>query len=261
MADLALTFDGLRAEIGYFLGYGRDPDGWTSDQENNLNACVHAGYRQFLTPPPGGGRRASYQWTFLRPNLDVGLVADVRDYLLPAGFQWFEGDLSLVTSSYVYAPVKRRGVGELEQLRSQAGGSFTGTPYYAAVRPKSMEGGAGTGQRMELMLYPTPNTSYTLRGQAQMNPPALSKANPYPYGGPAHAETLKQSCLAAAERDIDDAPQGGHMAAFMQCLAASIDADCRLRPSNLGYAGDGERHVIDPNSVAQATWNGTLYEG
>lgn len=258
MAVLAVTYDSLREAIGYFLGYGRTTADWSSEQSANVRAALDAGYRMFLTPPAAPGRRSSYQWSFLRPVLDIALVSDLRDYPLPDGFVCFEGELHVVTTNTVYARVNRRTIGEILQLRAEAG-SVTGRPYCVAVRPRSMDGAPGLGQRFELMVYPTPEASYTLRGQAQISPPALSSDNPYPYGGTAHGETIRQACLAAAERDVDDAPQAGHQAAFLQCLAASIDADARLRPSNLGRSRD--ESPFDPNSVVYATWSDVLYEG
>ena len=72
---------------------------------------------------------------------------------------------------------------------------------------------------------------------------------------------MRQSCLAAPERDIDDAPQGGHQAAFMERLAASIDLDTRLKPANLGYAADGPSPSFAGRATNYVTWDGVLYEG
>lgn len=259
--SLAVTYASLLADVGYFLGYGRDPEKWDADQKANVEMAVVTGYRQFLTPPAAPGKQASYHWTFLKPSLDINLVADVRDYMLPEGFQYFEGDLHHVTNTDSFWAIQRRAVGDILQLRSEAGGTITGRPTYAAVRPLPANG--VNPQRFELLIYPTPNDSYTLRGLAKVGPPALSDVNQHPYGGDAHAETLRQACLAAAERDIDDAPQGNHQAEYGKQLAASIDADARLRPSNLGYAGDGPQGVSwrDAQSAVYATWNGVTYKG
>jgi len=61
--SLGVTYDELHDEVGRALGYGRDA---TGDANTDVAACVKRGLRQFYTPSPLPGERASHRWSFMR---------------------------------------------------------------------------------------------------------------------------------------------------------------------------------------------------
>ena len=109
---------------------------------------------------------------------------------------------------------------------------LSGTPRYAAVRPKARTGG-GSRQRHEVLFYPTPNQTLTLEYRYSLSPVALSKENEYPHGGTQHAETILQSCLAVAEERKEKA-RGTAYAKWMERLQASIELDSKSLASTAG---------------------------
>jgi hypothetical protein len=129
-------------------------------------------------------------------------------------------------------------VTEAKIRQLQTSKPMTGTPQYAAVRPKSSDGGGP--QRWEVVLYPTPDSTTTLSYRYTSNPQPLSDARPYPVGGPQQAELLLQSCLALAEQRKTQA-EGPATARFMERLAAAIQLDVQTaRPTDDGVWPIGE---------------------
>lgn len=254
---LAITRDDLMAKVGHFLGYSRDSSAWNPDQLDDIEDCVKTGLRMFYFPPPVGGE--SHEWSFLKPTLTISFTSGTYQYLLPADFGGFVGDLTFTgTSSAMCARLPVVGEEMIRRLRGD-NSSATGRPQLAAQHPLKVD--HSQSQRWELIVYPTPDATYTASYTANLLPDALFEAKPYPYGGPEHSEAIVAACLAAAEQHIDDM-QGVHTAAFGIQLAAAIKADKQRRPRNLGYnrdLSDGldegpARHGIDPVTI---TYNGT----
>ena len=111
-----------------------------------------------------------------------------------------------------------------------------------------------SGQRYELLLWPTPDSEYDLTFRYNINPDALASDNDYALGGPALAETILQSCRAAADRIFND-NVGAEYQMFVERLKTSVSLDRRmLAPERLGYAHDPnvvrERFFPWPESYA-----------
>lgn len=257
-SSLSLGFSDLRSEIGYFLGYTRDSGNWSAGEITEINAVLSAGLRQFYFPPPLG-QGLPHEWSFLRPITTIPTVADTSDYTLPDDFAGMEGDMTFAASDNVAGPVEIVGEHQIRKLR-EGNTSSSGIPRFGSVRPKTTDG--TTGQRFQLNLWPTPDAVYTLYYRYKLLPSALTSIAPYPYGGAPHAETLKASCLAAAEIDIDD-EKGPRWAHFQAMLAASIAHDRLAQPpEKLGYNGDysdsqARRHY--PVRLQNVSYNGVVY--
>lgn len=262
MPDLAVTYESLLADVGAYLGYGPDPEAFTSEQLADVEQALRGGLRQFYTPPPANGQ-APHPWSFLRPVTTLSTVANQADYTLPADFAALLGNLTIRTTTSSYLPILVVGEGQIRQGRSAWTGR-TGTPTAVAQRVKPFQPGAP--QRWELLFDPAPDAVYTIEYQYLVNPQALSRTNPYPYGGAQHAQTILEACLAQAELQKYDMA-GVHAASFAAALAGSIQIDKQQgRGEHLGYNGDpGTPESLDPrlgglwrNSV-RATYNGTQY--
>jgi hypothetical protein len=238
-STLALQYKQLLAAVGAFLGFGRGEEygqrAWTDQERLELEGCVASGLRQFYYPPLPDGE-GFYDWSFLRPTATLTLAASGRTIRLPDDFGGCEGEISFTASGvngwYTLRPT---GVGVVDE-RYATNPTTTGRPQYVSVRPVR-----GTthlrGQRSEMHVWPVSDAAYTFTVPYYVHPDILTAQVPYPLGGPAHAETILESCLSIAEQHLDDAA-GIHTAKFGERLRASIGLDRRLRPALIGYNRD-----------------------
>lgn len=225
---LALTLTDLRGEVGFYLGYNRDFSLNDASQQSDIDASIDSGLRQFYFPASG------HRWSFLSPLASLTVVEDVREYELPADLASLEGNMTFAADSNVFHVIQRVGIGEVN-TRAQMSSGLTGEPCLVALVPNRTAG--AIGQRFSAVFYPTPDQEYVLSFRYAVLPAALTTANPVPYGGVAHAETILESCLAVAESRIQD-ERGLHQVAFEDRIRASIAMDMRTAPDHLGYNGD-----------------------
>ena len=255
---LSLKKTDYEEETGIFLGYGRGP--WVTAKEALIQSYVKSGLRKFYFPALPGGE--TYEWSFLRPSVTLGLASAASTIQLPDDYGGIEGHITVVDSDRVLLDVPIMGVGQVQQRLADASDN-TGPPLMAAVRPKKGPS-HDRGQRFELVLYPVADQAYSLQVRYYITPNALTGDRPYVYGGPEHHETILEACLASAEQRGDDAI-GTHSMLFQERLAASIRMDRRHKPQTLGYNGDrsdgagaGRRQSMADGLVA--TFNGTEYD-
>lgn len=228
--SLALDYSQIRREIGRFLGIGLDPDAWNSDDILHVADIIRSGLRRFywhaVLPPSGENARAKapHSWSFLKPLRTITLAANTSTYDLPDDF----GELLEPTLTWEAGedkePIAVVSERQLRSLASQAN-QPAGTPRYAAIRAKAPAEGGPTLH--EIVFYPTPGAVETVSYRASIIPQDLSETNQYPLGGGQHAETILESCLAAAEKTLHDT-EGVHSKRYFECLAASIQSDERL---------------------------------
>ena len=231
-STLSLTYSDLMTEIGVFL-YGKEYAELDLQQFARCDEIVNAGYRQFLYPPMCEGVPAGYQWNFLQPTVTITTEADVEDQDLPYDFGTLMGTGFTFAPNMQVAPVLA-DVGEARIRHYRQSSDSTGYPQFAAIR---MKAGTGVeGQRREVMWYPTPNAAYVLSYRYETATDALGGDNQYPLGALHHAETLRHSCLAAAEATRND-EIGIHYHNFCRSLASSVMRDKRDGPKFYGSVG------------------------
>lgn len=242
MAESSLTLKkaDFEAAVGFYLGYGRGAEfgetAWTTVQRNIIEEHVKTGLRRFYFPSITPNSPSSYTWSFLKPVASIVLDEGIEAIELPDDFNGFDGPLSVTTSGGTYPQtIWPTGVGMVDRAYA-ANPEATGRPQMAAVSPLK---GTSTqeGQRFQLTVFPIPDAQYTLTAHYTILPDCLTGARPYCYGGAAHVDTIKESCLAAAEKDSDDMA-GVHEQQFQIRLAASISMDRKLQAQILGYNGD-----------------------
>lgn len=232
-STLALSRDDLRALIGHYLGYGRG-DGfgesaWTVPQTNNIDDCLRTGLSNFYNPPPVMPGEMPHSWSFLRPFASIAVVAAAATVALPDDFGYFEGPIYITTPTGTAA---RRWALQLTnegliQGRHAAQPTTTGAPRMAAL--EVLPGTTLTeGTRYVLHLWPVPDQNYTLEAEYKHLPDTPTDLLPFPPGGSEHAETIKASCIAAAELHLDD-ERGKRWQYFMERLAASVVIDRRKK--------------------------------
>lgn len=233
----------LQAEVGTFLGFrsGNTPPytdpAWTPFQAQRVDSCVKAGLARFYYPKPLDGQTKSYDWSFLRPVAILNLPQGTNTIPLPDDFGGFDGQLTVQSNSVTTQPwrIEWQNEGRL-RLMISGNPSMTGPPMYAAQEPT--KGTTATASsRANLVIYPTADQTYNLQATYYIHPDYLSGAFPYAYGGPQHAETILEACLAVAEERMDDA-RTTHRAAFEERLATSMSLDRRNKEQKLGYNGD-----------------------
>lgn len=142
-------------------------------------------------------------------------------------------------------------------------------PKYAAVRAikyATPTSPATEGQRYELMVFPIPDKTYTLRYRYNVLPDNLDGTNNlYPYGGMQHGETIIASCLAVAEMMAMDAKSRGsgiQQNEFLTRLTASIAVDRRgSTADNLGYVGDASDMKYGQVELSRHGKTRILYNG
>jgi len=245
-SGLSLDFFGLRREVAFYLGLGRDKDSWSDDDLAAIDAHIRSGLRSFYNP-------AGYSWSFFKPVATLAIDEDNFEYDLPDDFSFVEGDVVIQGDLRAWALEKVSSTMILAAPRE-----VRGFPSRYAVVPKDL--GEMNGQRYSLMLFPQPHKTLELTLRYSVVPRALTTSQPFPYGGVQHSETIREACLAAAEADSDD-QLSVHRQLFQERLAASIDYDKRAStPDTLGYNGDGRRDLMR-RKQAQVFVNGQLVSG
>ena len=228
-SSLLLGYTEFRKAIGFYMGW--DVSGWTTAQGTEITDLMNAGLRQFYWPPPipvtakyEGHQPVpeTVRWSFLSLKKSITLASGDADYDLPTDFG---GDLTSATFSSADALDSLTQITEEHYRQLQSSDAKAGTPTYYAVRPKSTAGDAI--QQWEILFYPTPNAIKTVLVRYAVTPPPLTSTNPYPYGGPAHSETILESCLAVAEERKRDA-SAAHRNRFAALLMASVQHDKTL---------------------------------
>lgn len=96
---------------------------------------------------------------------------------------------------------------------------------------------AATGQRWELMIWPTPSTLATLYYQYLRNPAALSADADYPVGGMRYSSAV-MACAYMIWEGEQGRTDGPEAVKAMRLLAAARLTDLRQQPRNLGYNRD-----------------------
>lgn len=223
----------LEPLIGRFIGVGANPATWTHGQQSEIAEIVRSGLRNFLLPPIIPGERYAHRWSFLRPVLQVQLTANVDTLELPIGFSMMNGPLTYVDNTSLCRPEIEVTAESIvrKNLRSHP---CTGRPEMTALRLKRDV----TENAYELVFWPTPNDDYLLDLPCKMDPDMYASGATELPGGNDHAQTVLESCLAAAEQMR---PELGnhHQQIYMVRLASSISYDLEKHsPDTLGYNGD-----------------------
>jgi hypothetical protein len=231
---LAITMTELQDAVADYLGWDRDSDNWSASQTRKMAEYLKSGLRNFYYPTVMDG--VLYEWSFLKPSREVTIPSGSRAALMPPDYGGVEGTI-VVTSGDdgYYRPVEAWNEGKIDAWYA-GNADASGAPQAVTIRPRR-DMTADRGQRWELYVYPEADREYTFRMTYSLHPDALSEKAPYAYGGPAHAETVLESCLCVAEQREDDT-MGVHTSKFRERLAASINHDRKMKPRQLGCNSD-----------------------
>lgn len=95
-SGLSIGASDLRAEIGYFLGYGRTSGNWSAAQLSEINGIMQSGVRRVYYPVGVSDDTLGYEWSWLRPTTTLelydgystGTVTVVSGVVTLAGGTW-----------------------------------------------------------------------------------------------------------------------------------------------------------------------------
>jgi len=254
-STLSITYADLQEEVGSFLHYGADVSNWSAEEFKQVDRLIQSGIRQFYYPPATEGVELGYRWSFLTPTSTLVTVADDYDYDLPDDYGSMNGQLQFETDTTYIRGIVQVSVGKLLELRQDE--DDTNEPRYFATRSKNSDG--SSGQRHEILFWPTPDAAYTLTYRYDAYAGKLIPDTfPYPLGGMKFAECITESCLAVAEKRGND-EDGFHGQEFQRLLAAAVSLDRRNGAQRFGQMGGGEDNALPPY---RQCLNGTItYKG
>lgn len=179
------------------------------------------------------------------------------EYDLPAACEGIVGkELAYEPGqSDFYPPVKWRHDDRLRRWHQDD--PYHDRPLYFSVR--TVEFDPTVGSRRRLALYPTPDAAYVLKVPMQLRATMIDEVNCYPVGAESLSQVITEACLAAAERNYDDA-EAVHTKRFQELLPQAIRADLDLTsPTTLGPdAPEGENADLEARKVLMGavTFNG-----
>jgi len=172
-------------------------------------------------------------------------ITSAGAYRMPDVFGGILGDMYFDVGDGRYTPISIVNEGQVRH-KLQASDS-TGRPYCAAIRPVALATSTTTGQRFDLIVFPIPDTDYTLHYRYTVLPDALFADGLYPWGGATHAETIKASCLAAAAKTNFPVEKEEKWTEYLRLLQVSIGVDQQLNTAEtLGYCGDPSARGAKP---------------
>lgn len=235
-----MMYSDIRKEVGHLRGYGLDIDEWTAEQKELVELILKRGTNKFYTG-------ASYDWNFLKPLVTLTILDDSESLLLPVNFAYLIGEIYF-DGSNAGCPLAVENEAVVFRRRNSAVTS-TGIPQFACITPEAP--GSTHGPRQLLSFWPTADQDYEITFRYSVLPEALSTAQPYPYGGQAHSNTILEACLAASEQM--DGNLGIHTILYSQALSGSIEHDRRTKAQALGTENRLRRpyrysNIITPQS-------------
>jgi hypothetical protein len=251
--DTGLTFGEILLEMA--VRYGTQAfdangvailPGSNTEEYRQLVKAANRGYSRFLH------RR---EWTFLTRTLQLTTYAagngpwnidgNAARYRLP---HWCRegpagnGELHYSDTLSPYAKIMTADIEEVTALHNSSSGS--GPPTHYGIGPLESESGLGFPETdCELILWPTPGASYTLRAQVYLAEHKLVAPSQRHIAGAVHDETITCECIwALYESDVLAPERDGTLAALTASLADSERIDNR---KTLGLKGKLRDTTID----------------
>lgn len=251
--SLDLTYDELRQQVGFHLGFGMS--GWNTNAVATIDLSIRNGLRRFLFSSLVPQTRKRWEWSFLRKSWLFSTVTGKSTYLLPEDFGVYEGPIHFVSDQRTTIPIVGEGM-----LRAKEAEEATGVPSWAAIVP--VPDPSISPQRQTLLFYPEPDGAYDLRLLYQVNPDMLSAELTSPHGGAPHARTILLTILLESAVRVDSSRDFEREHA--EALAASIDFDAKMKGDNWGYNGDPSSYrdmVYRTTNFTAVTMDGVTYDG
>lgn len=244
-----VTIDDLRRKVSWLFYGTRTYSGLGSTDKDIVDEIIQDGYEHFLHPPILPNETESHEWNFLRPYLTLNLESSKGDYSLPPNFGGFEGDLFYGASANRRYPLQKTFAERILLWRQRDTVSFEHYPtHYAVVESNQDPNSPATAK---VMIWPTPDSDYTVTGRYYIFTPPLNDANPYPPCDPFHNQTLTEAVLAKAEERLEDA-QTLHAGLFIERLRSSVSHDRNKFASDyLGVDQDKSDFMLQDHDIME----------
>lgn len=205
-----VSYSSLLERIGHFLFGVRT--GYSADQTSDIVDSISDGLKDVYS---------AHDWSFFRPKTTITTADGTATYDLPDAYESIESEMTYAPGdSDYYPPIEERHDAEIS--RRQQDNDETGRPLYFSIR--TVEFDPTVGSRRQLVLYPTPDDVYVLYAKMTLRTVPIDAVNQYPVGGEQISQLILEACLAAAERNYNDA-EGIHTKRFQELLPLAIRAD------------------------------------
>lgn len=262
-SNLALKKSDLDSYVGDYAGYGVGSvfggASWNSRHVERIRRSVSSGLRSVYQTQevryPSGELMipGSYDWSWLKPTQTIDLPSGSNAIDMADDFGGIIGRVipANPNGNGAIFPIPVVGQGDIEAAEAMNPGA-AGRPLMVCQMATKKTSKERSNQNF-LKFFPSADQSYSLKLWYFILPEMISDDLPYPYGGAAHAELFKVACTAAYSAMYDDpgTAQAEH-AKFLQRLKASIEADRKMKPSEIGRNRD---------SSDDAWWSGTQHYG
>lgn len=242
--DMVASYSNLLERVGHFL-FGMRSD-YSADQSKDITDCIGDGLRRVY---------AAYDWSFFHPVKTIPTVDGKSSYDLPPGFDSIESEIHYeLGEDTFYPPLSERSDSQIRHWQQHD--DDKGRPLYFSTR--TVEFDPAVGSRRQLILYPTPDSQYTLRARMKLRQTPIDATNQYPVGGETLAPVITAACLAAAEHNYDD-NEAVHEKRFLELLPMAIAADQqRSSPRTLGPDAPHSRRLFVSDYWLRSSRIGTL---
>jgi len=218
-----LTFEDLYLAVSDFIYSTRTP---TDAQKAAAKRIANDGYMEFLR---------DHDWAFMTPEASLAVVSGDEVTDLPADFGQMMDDFSFDPTGSVSNRIRPLSSAEIRRLKTATSNTAGPVTHYA-IQAKPFV--PATGQRYEVLWYPVSNAARVLYYRYRCAATEMTSDAEYPLGGQQHAWTIRQSCLAMAEKEKGSVKGHHHAIYHEQALPASVRRDAEQRQDNLGYMGD-----------------------
>lgn len=151
--------------IGTKLGYGPNVNTYTEPQRKKVHDIYRSAFRRLSHPLVLPKEKYPHEWTWLRPTVEMQTLAQKDTYTLPPNYGSIEGPITFKGRDGLYRPIKITSDSDIRQRRQDA--TAEGLPVRGAVRYKGVD--EDGRPRYELLLWPTPDASYTLCYRYKVN--------------------------------------------------------------------------------------------
>ena len=149
---------------------------------------------------------------------------------------------------------------EVEIRKMMARSNAPGKPRFYAETTTAFD--PTTGSTSFVSLYPVPDDSYTLTAIGTLRPSMIDSSNKYPLGIEVLAPCIMESCLAAAEREIEQkdasSPDAVHNRALAPLLAMAIQRDKEASTADslgVDYGQEGPDYGRRSIRTGEIYWN------
>lgn len=235
-STLTITYEDLQAEVGAFLHLGPDTSAWSAREAAQVDRIIQSGLRQFYYPPAMEGVELGYKWSFMQPTATLVTVSGTDTYDLPDDYGSIAGQFQYEVDQTFMRGITEVSVGRMQELKQYS--DDADKPRVFATRYKTSDG--SSGQRHEVVFWPTPNAAFTLTYRYDAYAGKIDKYDhPYPLGGMKFGETIIEACLSVAEKRGND-EDGLHGQQFQRMMASAVALDRRNYTQRYGQMGGNE---------------------